>query len=267
MIRSFRLSWVGMVRSALVIGVAGLTRCSESPEVLREPTNRIVLAEFFTWARCAYCPHAASALDSLAREFADSVALVAYHRRIAGDTISPAYVEKRCSRYYSGGGEPATVFDGYGPVRTASPEENLETFRNHILVCRSRSPKVQLHLTGDVSLNRGRAVIQVCGLDSAPAGGLRLFTAVVEDSVCFKLSGAYETLFNHVLRLMLPNEDGRLVTNVGRDTFAVAEEFALAPEWNPRMLGIVAFVQDTTTNQVLQTSLVRRLPWSGRQRN
>ncbi|MEO0078427.1 MAG: hypothetical protein ABIK86_05455, partial [candidate division WOR-3 bacterium] len=73
---------------ASFLGLVALTRCSSAPEVSIIPTNRVVLAELFTWQRCSYCPYAARTLDSLAREFADSVVVVAYHRRVAGDTLS-----------------------------------------------------------------------------------------------------------------------------------------------------------------------------------
>ncbi|MEO0081063.1 MAG: hypothetical protein ABIL25_02075 [candidate division WOR-3 bacterium] len=102
--------------------------CSDAPELEIIPTNRVVLAELFTWQRCVYCPYAAHTLESLATEFKDSVVVITHHRRVAGDTLSPDYVETRRALYYDTGGEPATVFDGGPVVRTQARSTTAKRF-------------------------------------------------------------------------------------------------------------------------------------------
>ncbi|MBM3315077.1 hypothetical protein FJY71_04445, partial [candidate division WOR-3 bacterium] len=70
----------GLLRLLVLGGLALKAGCSDAPLVPLVPTNRVVLAELFTWQRCVYCPYAAHTLDSLVREFADSVVVIAYHR-------------------------------------------------------------------------------------------------------------------------------------------------------------------------------------------
>jgi thiol-disulfide isomerase/thioredoxin len=242
------------------LALAGLAAgCSDAPEVTLIPTNRVVLAELFTWQRCSYCPYAAHALESLATEFDDSLVVIAYHRRMAGDTLSPAYVENRCEHYYTSGGEPATVFDGGSPVRTSGPEQNLEVFRNQILAARSVTPKVQLAVQATFDSMSGTVTTTVAGVDSTPGETLRFFVVVVEDSVSASLVGATDSLFDNVMRAMLPSHEGRPVLVGPRDSVVVTEGFTALPHWRPNKLGLVVFVQQPSTGRVLQAARIARL--------
>lgn len=239
-----------LVAAILLLVVA----CSDAPLVPLVPTNRIVLAEFFTWQRCVYCPYAAHTLDSLVREFQDSVVVIAYHRRVAGDTLSPAYVEVRRALYYETGGEPATVFDGGEVVRTPGPQHNYTIFRNYILGAKSTKPKIQLDLDAAIGTDTGRVIVRVWGVDSTPAETLRLFTVITEDSVPATLTGATDSVFNSVMRALLPDPSGRPVVLSRADTIEVIERFSLAGFWNRSRLAVVAFVQRVTTREVLQAA-------------
>jgi thiol-disulfide isomerase/thioredoxin len=236
-----------------------LAACSDAPVLHIVPTNRVVLAEFFTWQRCSYCPYAARALDSLATEFADSVVVIAYHRRMAGDTLSPDYVETRCEYYYGSGGEPATVFDGGQVIRTSDPDQNHEVFRNQILAAKSARPGIQLELTGSTGTDSLTVTASVSGVDSTPAETLRLFIVVVEDSVPKDLLGASDSVFNNVMRAMLPGVDGAPVFVTRGDTVTVTERTGMAARWDRERLGIVAFVQRTSSHDVLQAARIGRL--------
>ncbi len=247
-----------LLAAALIL--AGLAAgCSDAPVIPLIPTNRVVLAELFTWQRCSYCPYAAHALESLATEFADSVAIIAYHRRTLGDTLSPAYAENRCEYYYTSGGEPATVFDGGPPVRTSGPEQNLAVFRNQILGARSVTPKVQLRVETSLDSTAGSASIVVAGVDSTPGETLRLFTVLIEDRVPATLAGATDSIFNRVMRAMLPDYTGRPILVPVRDSTLVTEHFTLLPHWRREQLGLVVFVQQPSNRRVLQAARVPRL--------
>jgi len=237
-----------------------LAGCSDAPVIPLVPQDRVVLAEFFTFSRCGYCPYAARALDSVAAESGDSLVVIAWHRRVAGDTLSPLYAESRAAFYQEpGGGEPATVFDGGDVVRTAGPEYNYETFHNQLLAAKSIRPKAQLELAGTVGTAACSILVRAWGIDSTPAESLRLFVTICEDSVLSRLPGNAETLFNRVLRYLLPDENGLAVALTPTDTLETVQRCALQPFWNPFRLGAVAFVQDMATRKVLQAVLLRRL--------
>lgn len=226
--------------------------CSDAPRVALVPTNRVVLAELFTWQRCVYCPYVARTLDRLKEEFRDSVVVVAYHRRVAGDTFSPEYVEERRAFYYESGGEPATVFDGGPVVRTPGPESNYETFKNSILGAKSVLPGVEMALT--VTGDSARAVIEVSvfGVDSTPQESLRLFLVITEDSLREVLPGATDSVFNDVMRVMLPDANGLPGKLLRGDTLRFEQTVLFAPYWKSKHLKVVSFVQQPSTHRVLQ---------------
>lgn len=227
--------------------------CSDAPLVPLVPTNRVVLVELFTWQRCVYCPYAARTLDSLKKEFNDSVMVVAYHRRVAGDTLSPEYVEERRAFYYESGGEPATVFDGGPVVRTPGPEYNYETFKNFLLGAKSVLPGVEMALT--VQSDSFRATIEafVFVVDSTPQESLRLFLVITEDSLREVLPGATDSVFNDVMRAILPDVDGLPFKLTRGDTLRFEQTVSFAPYWKYKHLKVVSFVQQPATHQVLQT--------------
>ena len=253
------LSRASGLPAALVLLAFG-AGCSIAPEIAITPTNRVVLAEFFTWARCSYCPYAIRALDSVARELGDSLVVISLHRRVAGDTMSPDYVEERRAFYYESGGEPATVFDGGEVVRTQGPEYNYTTFRNYTLAAKSVSPLAQLEITaGYDSLGLDIAVC-ASGVDSTPADTLGLFVLVIEDSIRCSLPGATDSIFNSVMREMLPDVTGRPILLSRGDTVEFHESCPVKDFWKRNLLGIVAFVQDPVSGRVLQAAHLPRIP-------
>ena len=223
------------------------------------PTNRVVLAEYFTWMRCGYCPYASRALDSVAADFNDSLVIIAYHRRLAGDTLSPGYVENRKTFYYSTNGEPATVFDGGEVVWTPGPEYNYPTFHAKTVVARNTPPGAQLSMAATLSVSDGTIAISATGVTSTPTESLRLFIVIVEDSVHAYLPGAYDSIFRHVMRQMLPDEKGTPISLAVGDTVVMERQYELKPFWNQSMLGAVAFIQDMRTHSVLQAVCLSRL--------
>lgn len=233
--------------------------CSDAPVLVIRPTNRVVLAELFTWMRCGYCPYAARALDSVAADFPDSMVVIAYHRRVADDTLSPAYSETRMEVYYSSGGEPATTFDGGNIVRTSGPDQNFPTFHAMTLATRNVLPGAQLGVGATLGESSGAVTVRATGVTATPADSLRLFVVLVEDSVHAFLSGAPDSVFRHVMRLMLPDVDGEPVQLAVGDTVVKQYDFQVPPSWNRSMLGAVAFVQDVETRAVLQTAYLNRI--------
>lgn len=239
--------------------LAVLAGCSEAPVLEIKPTNRVVLAEFFTWMRCAYCPYAARALDSVAADFPDSLVVIAYHRRTAGDTLSPDYSETRRLLYYSDGGEPATTFDGGEVVWTPGPEYNYPTFHAKTVAARNVLPGAQLGVTATAGDSDGTVTVRATGVSATPTDTLRLFVVLVEDSVHAYLPGAYDSLFRHVMRQMLPGVDGEPVNLAVGDTVVKEYDFRVQPFWSRPMLGVVAFVQDMRTRKVLQAACLGRI--------
>ena len=233
--------------------------CSDAPVLEIRPTNRVVLAELFTWMRCGYCPYAARALDSVAADFKDSLVAISYHRRVAGDTLSPDYAETRRGLYYDDGGEPATTFDGGPVVRTSGPEQNYSTFHAMTTAAKSAEPGAQLGLSATFAESSGTVSVWATGVSSTPDETLRLFVVLIEDSVRAYLSGQTDSVFRHVMRQMLPGIEGEPVRLAVGDTVVKTYDFPLRQFWSRSMLGAVAFVQSRSTHKVLQAASLPRI--------
>jgi thiol-disulfide isomerase/thioredoxin len=249
-------------RFGLLVGLgalAVLAGCSEAPVLEIRPTNRVVLAEYFTWMRCGYCPYAARALDSVVADFEDSLVVIAYHRRVAGDTLSPEYVESRKMFYYSTNGEPATVFDGGEVVWTPGPEYNYSTFRGKTVVARNVVPGAQLGISATAGDSVGTVAVWATGVSATPTATLKLFVVLVEDSVHAHLLGAYDTTYRHVMRQMLPGVEGEPVNLAVGDTVVKEYGFRFQSFWSRPMMGVVAFVQNSETHEVLQAACLSRI--------
>jgi thiol-disulfide isomerase/thioredoxin len=224
--------------------------CSEAPKVSSPSYERVVLCEFFTHIRCSYCPYAARTLDSLEKEFNDSIAIIAYHRRRLGDTLSPAYCENRAHFYYQDDIEPTIFFDGEGPVRTEDPSLNYSVFKGMIERKRGIKPKLQLYLTESLFTNTLKLRTTIVKFDTLRFDSLHLFFLLTEDSVRCLLPGGSDSIFNKVVRVMWPDEDG-IPLEINQDT--IRNEFTLPwrPEWQKERFQVVVFIQDEVNKEVL----------------
>jgi hypothetical protein len=232
--------------------------CSEAPIVEEEPTGRIVLAELFTYARCVFCPFAEHALDSLSQEYGDSLAVIAYHRRQLGDTLSPVSVAVRESLYQITT-SPAVVFDGLDLVQTEDPDANYSVYKGWIVNERNRTPLLRLGIDASVDAGAINLTLHVVSLDSIETGDYHYFFAVYEDSVYFAQSGAPESTFYYVVREMAPDAYGASIGISYPDSTAYSESIVLKSSWDVDKLGVVAFVQDMASHEVLQAIVVKRL--------
>jgi hypothetical protein len=233
--------------------------CSEAPEVEEQPKGRIVLAEFFTFARCTYCPWAEHALDSLSHEYDDSLALIAYHRRVLGDTLSPEYIAARES-YYGITTSPATIFDGVsGIIQTQDPSQNYLTFKGWIIQRRNVAPKLELNLETTLLSSSVNLKLNIVSVDSIEEGNYCLFIVLYEDSVYFPQTGVPESIFHYVVRKIVPDENGIPLDLSYPDSLVQEVYFNLESNWNQEKLGVVAFIQDIETKKVLQALVDKRI--------
>jgi hypothetical protein len=250
------ISWTG--KPVILPFLLLLCHCSDSPEIKPEPTGRIVLAEDFSFARCAYCPYAEDALDSLAREYGDSLAVLVYHRRQLGDTLSPAYVAVRESLYQITS-SPTVVFDGTHIVQTEDPDQDYEVYKNNIVLERNRDAKLTMDLKAEIVTNIVNLTLHTEVKDSVNSDSCRLFFVIYEGEVFFKQTGAPDSIFDYVVRKILPSEQGIPMTLAFPDSLTNEENFSVSPDWDPDKIGVVAFIQDMKTKEVLQATVIKRI--------
>lgn len=244
--------------SITLLTVVLLLSCSEAPRIEVEPTPRVVLAELFTFARCTYCPFSEHALDSLSEEYKDSLAVISYHRRLLGDTLSPAYVAVRESLYQIDV-SPTVVFDGVHVVQTEDPSQNYSTYQGYIIERKTVAPNLRLYLETTLISSSVNLKLHIVAIDSIENGDYHLFFAVYEDRVYFAQSGAPESTFSYVMRKMVPDAYGAPITVAYPDSFVEEVDFDIEATWNHEKLGVVAFLQDMETKEVLQAVVDKRI--------
>ncbi|MFO7638697.1 MAG: hypothetical protein R6X14_05310 [bacterium] len=160
---------------------------------------------------------------------------------------------------YGLGFEPVTYFDG----GDAAPQETLyETFRNRIEAARSRKTMFEMALDTAVTGIEGgnvRVGVRIKTLDTLvnDMNSLMLVPVLFLDSVGhYSLSG--DTAYAPIAVEVIGGPWGvpaRLRYATDFDTvFAVP-----AGNWREDRLGVAVFIQDTTTKQVMQTVVTRKL--------
>ena len=244
--------------SSLLLTSLLFLRCSEAPEINEEPTGRTILAEDFSFARCIYCPYAEEALDSLFGEYDDSFAVIIYHRRMLGDTLSPAYVSARESLYQINA-SPTVIFDGTNLVQTEDPNQDYYVYKNWIIHERNIAPQLRLHLETRLVSASVNLKLHIVSVDSINNGNYYIFVVLYEDSVYFPQAGAPESTFSFVMRKMIPDENGIPIDLAYPDSMMIEMDFTLQSNWDTRKLGIVAFVQNMASKEVLQATVNKRI--------
>lgn len=224
----------------LFIGLL-LVGCSKCPTLLEISSNRTVLAEIFSYSRCSNCPNAEEAIHRLVSEYGDSLAVLIYHMRILGDTLSPEDVQARAEWYGVGEKAPIAFFDGVERLTGAESEEAAYKNYKDIVVTR-RMISSPIEMTIDAWFTTTDIQIDLEILPISPLfGNLKLWLVLFEDSVPFENS-----LYDFVVRWI----EGVDFSLSGADTLQTT--FKLQNQWGSGALGAVAFVQNDNTKEVLQ---------------
>jgi hypothetical protein len=89
------------------------------------------------------------------------------------------------------------------------------------------------------------------GMSEVPSNALRLHCAIIEDDIQYDAPNGLSH-FDHIMRAMLPNTAGEEVNVAVGETLRFSYSYTVDSGWNPANLGVVAFVQDDATKEVLQ---------------
>ena len=222
------------------------------------PVPRVVLVELFTTKYCAYCPNAKEALLDMLEEYgADSLCVVGYHYWREGySPPDPLATDETSDRieWYAGGvpSMPRATFDGLRYVSGApSVTEAKENYRIEIDARKEELSPVALELTGEIDGTRGSVTARVEARETLGAGPNVLRVVVFENDV-LSLGDIYEFVTRDIL-----DEEVLTVTAPG-DTAVVTRDFVLDPGWDADEIDVVAFVQDDSTKEVLQSARLTR---------
>lgn len=217
-------------------------------------SNNIVLVEEFTNQGCTPCAAFAPCLDSCISRHLTDVAFLTYHVGFpsASDHIYVLNKEQNESRfaYYGLSGVPTIVFNGEVGSAWAGHPEALD---QQIELARKQS---DFKLAVNASISNGRLTVNtdVTPLGDKASANIRLITAAVEDYVAYdhKVWNG-ESHWNYVMRQLLPDAEGQpikgdLQANV---THHYSCYWDINGFDNADNLGIISFLQDADTKQVL----------------
>jgi thiol-disulfide isomerase/thioredoxin len=212
-------------------------------------TSRVVLAELFTATWCTYCPYSEEAIDQLGDEYGQSyLAVLQYHPTVGADPFGTSETDEREQWYGAvSAGLPQIYFDGV--VNQQHSYE--ETYAEYKAVVDSRLsvPAVlELGLNASVEGDSLTVGVELQPVGDVGEGQFSCRVAVYEDDLDFTAPNG-QTHFRYTVRDLLPSWDVTLATAEGRD-WAVA----LDPTWKTGDLGVVAFVQNTATREILQAA-------------
>lgn len=251
--------------------------------------GRTVLLEGFSGTSCAACVGIDLALDATLRRYSRSdVILLTYHGHVpAPDPLVNPSSETRLKRYGIEG-LPAIAIDGVLPKEQGGGRaveaagilrERLQPALEHRLTL---APLAQLQLEAALSKGVVRAKVRVGGVKS-PGPDLRLHVALVEERVRF--SGTNGVRFHPMVVRQLAN--GGQGLRVAKGSVDCAFDLAAVTRQNKQYLdtfekdnktfgpitfaakqhqmdwanlAVVAFLQNATTNEVLQAAWTKIVP-------
>jgi hypothetical protein len=245
-------------------------------------STRVVLVELFTGAQCRPCVAADLAFDALGKTYkATEVVLLQYHLHIPQpDALTNADSESR-RKYYIDDieGTPSAFFcgkfDAAGGGEAGEAQEKYRDYRRVIDPLLEKPPLVALTVRAVGKGGRIEIAAETAGLEK-PGENVRLRLALVERWVKY-LGGNRLPYHHHVVRALPGGAAGFALTRkAGRQTVSVdlarvrqdlstyLDDFAakkkpFRDDQRPlalRHLGVVAFVQDDQTKEVLQAAQV-----------
>lgn len=228
--------------------------CSFTASEQQGPVERVVLVELLTTKICTNCPNAEEALDALLDAYGrDYLCVVAYHDIVGPDPVATAETTERTDWYTDdpnhdaqAGSWPTAIFDGGRIVfGAASPELAEAEYAFEITLREQALSPIRLDVTGSVS--EGDVSVSVTVQETLPGGTNTLRIVVIEDGI---IDGSDH--FDFVARDIL--DDVTLEISTAGESVLIERSFDVDAGWNTANLDIVAFVQNDSTKEVLQSA-------------
>ncbi|MGB9561286.1 MAG: Omp28-related outer membrane protein [bacterium] len=209
--------------------------------------ERVVLVEIFTSTTCVYCPAAEAAVDNVVAANPLRVAEIAYHVWWPSPGNDPFYLanpsESRAQvNYYGVDGTPTIFVDGT-EVETSALSSSVNS-RLGV------SSPLQLSISFPGS-NRVRGVIRS---SSTISGNIRAFFVITESEIHYSAPNG-RTIFNGVMRDIIPDTNGAPVTISPTDSVVLEYPYSLGESWELSNLKVVFFVQNRTTKAIYQAAI------------
>lgn len=222
----------------------------------RPEKKRLVLFEEFTNTSCDPCAVFSPALDKTIYERMTDMVAITYHYNFPSPqdpfyVANPSDVMTRAS-FYEVSGVPALRVNGEA-VHSYGYESYLDSY---IDGASAIDAKVDIDATATLDGDQLKVNVSLSPISITDGTNLRLFTAVVEERVEWAQPAANgETAWNYVMRKLLPSAQGQALETTLDKVTPYEYEFAwqLQNFYDKTQMGLVTFVQDISTREVLGT--------------
>jgi len=212
-------------------------------------TQRVVLAELFTATWCEFCPYATRAINELADEYgSSSLVVIQYHPNDGVDPFGNNETEARMS-YYNVTAYPTMMFDG--TISTVGGWTGAYDSYDATIQSELQQPSdVSISLGGNLT-DFTANVTASSSIQSTPA---EVRFVVYEDDIPYNAPNG-ETLFRFTVRTILNDQP---ITLSPGQTISIQRAFQPQAGWNLNNLGLVVFVQNDETHEVLQAAAFQK---------
>ena len=224
------------------------------------PPHRLVLFEEFTNTSCDPCAEFSPAFDEVLYRRMGDVVAITYHYNFPS-TQDPFYLVSADdvmarANYYGVTGVPSLRVNGE-QAGAWGYEEYLDAYIDY-----AGATEAHADIDTEATINDGKLTANVTLSNlSSQSSDLKLFVAVVEERVEWEKPAANsERSWNYVLRKLLPSSDGQAVEADPAKVTPYEYEYTWQIEnfTDPQELGIVTFVQDMTTGDILGATYTPR---------
>ncbi len=210
-----------------------------------------VLLEICTGTWCGWCPGAAVAADSLILA-GHHVAVIENHY---GDAYENTYSLARIN-YYNLSAYPTAKFDGTLTFAGgAQCPEPYGIYGEYVPLVNARleieSPVLLSTEFFPVGVNDYQLTVRAIKVGTLESENLKLRVAITESHIAESWLCLEELDF--VTRLMVPDANGTAIDFSNGNEVILTIPFTIDPSWNKEHLELVAFIQNDTGKEVLQT--------------
>lgn len=210
-----------------------------------------VIVEIATGTWCGYCPGAAMGADDLVANGCE-VAVIEYHN---GDAFANAASNHRNS-YYSVSGYPTAHFDGVlesvgGSATSSMYGTYLPLYQQRIAIPCDYEAEIYGQNTGGQNYD---VTVVIDLVDGTPPSNLTAHLVLTESEIPYAWQN--QTELNFVCRAMYPDHFGTPVNFAGGTQMVINYTFTIDASWDTQHIELVAFMQDETTKEILQGSMV-----------
>jgi len=257
--RARELAAIGLLPWLFASGGAAATTC-EARDVTKSGAALVTIAELYTSEGCDSCPPADKWFSTL-NPRRDSVVPLAFHVDY-WDYIGwkdrfarPAYAQRQRDAVARQGSRtsytPQVMLDG----RDLRGWSDTLQFQSRLREISIRAPRATVSLETRFAGNAVEATLHATVARPEDWADASVFIAITENNLGSRVTAGENKgvllKHDHVVRELI----GPLAVD-SRDravgNFPIRQNLALAPDWKPSDLSLVAFVQNSRTGQILQ---------------